>query len=88
MLKRGLSVFIMLILLVGCSNSRRREPSSYYTNLREVCREKSDENCCLVSVNAMESNYAKIAPKEGCPDGYRREMLKCMSSFAWCERKR
>jgi len=71
--------------LLGCTSHKSTEISSYYNNLRETCQQKIDKNCCLASVDEMEKRHAKVAPKEGCREGYRREMFKCRSSFSWCE---
>jgi hypothetical protein len=87
-IKLKLILLSLLILLIGCDNSdpiQTTKYANYYNNLREICKSKSSQNCCLASVNAMKRTNAKIAPTEGCDIGYRRELLICIDSFVWCE---
>ena len=82
------SITILLFINIGCSNSKPNttKNSTYYTDLREICQSKPDKNCCLASVDAMERDLAKLVPKTGCKEGYKRDMFKCISSFSWCRK--
>ena len=62
-------------------------PVAYYQGLKQECNLKEDKECCLASVEGMKSDgAAAIDPNTGiCNYGYKREMLLCVDSFAWCK---
>lgn len=53
----------------------------YYKNLRSQCEEVE---CCLSSVDTMESNNYKVAIEWKCDAWYSRDALKCSESYQWC----
>jgi len=57
----------------------------YYQRLAKECNAKSSYNCCVSSVNEMSKKRYNLEPKEGCPKGFQRNMLKCEDTFIWCE---
>ncbi|MCF6245276.1 MAG: hypothetical protein L3J43_09595 [Sulfurovum sp.] len=59
----------------------------YYLKLKKECHGSS---CCLASWKNIVSGKVK-ALKHGidtCPVGYHANMLKCIDSYAWCEKDR
>jgi hypothetical protein len=57
----------------------------YYRQLAQECQAKRTGGCCMSSVQNMLSGNYKLSPGSGCPDGYKRNMLKCIDSYQWCE---
>lgn len=60
------------------------EINEYYKDLANKCESKS---CCLESVNRMVAGNYKLSPEKGCPEGFQGNMLRCESSYKWCEPK-
>lgn len=60
-------------------------PNDYYKNLAQKCKTTGSYGCCLASINDMAAKGYELEPKDGCPKGYQRNMLKCVDSFKWCE---
>lgn len=59
-----------------------------YAELAQKCLWKEDGlSCCISSVAAMQNAEATLTPEKGCPDGTIVNSLKCISSYAWCEKK-
>lgn len=62
-----------------------------YQALGQQCLEAGSFNCCMASVRAMaqggyqQAGEFKSIDDEGCPSGFRRNILRCGDSFAWCE---
>lgn len=62
-----------------------------YQALGQQCLERGSFNCCMASVKTMakggyrQASEFKSLEDEGCPKGYRRNILRCIDSFAWCE---
>jgi hypothetical protein len=54
----------------------------YYNDLSSQC--EGDE-CCLASVNSMFKGGYKLATDGQCPEGYDISMLRCITSYKWCE---
>lgn len=79
-------VFLIIFSLGGCSTPNEvSQWTDYYKELAEQCMGKTSYSCCMSSVRSMEQGDYKIEPETGCPDGFQRNMLKCESSFKWCE---
>ena len=59
---------------------------SDYIRLFKACEGNS---CCEASVRDAKksSGYVLTNGETSCPDGYQFEMLKCMGSIRWCEKK-
>jgi hypothetical protein len=55
---------------------------TYYEILKEGC---DNEGCCLSSVKFMEEGNFTEAKDGSCPDGFKSNMLRCISSYKWCE---
>jgi hypothetical protein len=53
-----------------------------YKAMRRAC---AGDGCCLASVESMERNQGILANAEACPKGMSPNMLKCVSSYRWCE---
>ena len=59
-----------------------QETENYYDLLEKKC----DDSCCLSSSKRMRANNYKKADKNGkCPEGFYMDMLKCVTSYQWCE---
>lgn len=41
--------------------------------------------CCKASVDRMRASNAILKTAEKCPSGYIPNMLKCITSYQWCE---
>ncbi len=62
--------------------------NNYYDLLAEKCQkcQEYSVNDCLKSVEVMrKNNYHEPDSKGNCPDGYKKNTLKCPCCFAWCE---
>ncbi len=58
----------------------------YYDDLAQVCRDKQSVSCCMASVNRMKEDGLKLASEDGsCPEGFVRNMMRCIDSFRWCQ---
>jgi hypothetical protein len=44
-----------------------------------------DDECCLSSLRIIEENKHVLLDKDGCPEGYIENMLRCTTSLKWCE---
>ena len=86
---------IILLLLAFFPITASAQPvldDAYYNNLRKACKNNSwfnaVDSCCESSVDTMESlkaiQHDPILTVE-CPEGYTKNMLKCESSYQWCE---
>jgi len=64
---------------------------TYYQKLTKDCekfkKSKSitDYDCCLQTVEIMEKGNFKLAPKNGCLDGFQINSLWCSGAYSWCE---
>ncbi len=63
-----------------------------YEALKEACKEKQSVSCCLASVLAMqEGGYmldeGKTFETSTCPQGYKPNMMRCVDSYRWCQKK-
>jgi hypothetical protein len=56
-----------------------------YDLLDKKCEQEDSPNCCKSSVNTMRTHGYFLEPTVGCPSGYRRNMLRCLSTLHWCE---
>ncbi len=59
---------------------------NYYDNLREKCKLKDSYNCCLASADRMEELNIKAFGKGKCEEGFKKNTLKCVDSYSWCEK--
>lgn len=57
----------------------------YYRNLAKECESRASYSCCISSVNYMADGNYTLEPETGCPEGYQRNMLRCIDTFKWCE---
>jgi hypothetical protein len=55
---------------------------TYYELLKDGC---DNESCCLSAVKYMEDGGFTEAKDGNCPDGFNSNMLRCISSYKWCE---
>lgn len=55
----------------------------YYNNLKSQCEGSS---CCISSVESMEEAWYSEAEWWNCPSWYNLNMLKCETSYKWCEK--
>jgi len=83
---------LVAVLIIGSNNLLALKQENgisklpdYYKNLAKECKSRSSYNCCMSSVNNMANGNYKLEPETGCPDGYQRNMLKCIDTFVWCE---
>jgi len=69
--------------------------SNYYELLKNKCQKHKEENrkeCCLKSVAYMKREFYKLPEMkdnyktayEGCPEGWARTQLRCLSSYEFC----
>lgn len=88
--KTFLVILIIAVLAAGVAvNEEARQLSArerlsrgdYYDRLQAKC----DDGCCEASVNAMRQTRAKIQMTGGCGANETADMLKCESSYRWCE---
>src|SRR5262249_6214987 len=74
-------------------------PDSYYETLRRGCEHPrtgligflfgpEKDSCCLSSVGDMEHGGFRLAPPQGCPPDEKGDMLRCITTYKWCEEKR
>ncbi len=63
----------------------------YYVSLAQECRRsKTGAKCCLRSLERIKEGGYSLAPgktlvESVCPQGFKRNMLKCKASYRWCE---
>lgn len=57
----------------------------YYENLAKECEAKDSYDCCMSSLEQMESNDYQLEPDGGCSEGLTKNQLRCADSFIWCE---
>lgn len=79
--------FLIIIYgnFINPSIKRKMEISilpDYYKELAQKCGEGG---CCLASVKRMSAGNFKLMPKDGCPDVFKPNMLKCVDTLKWCE---
>ena len=84
-----LCLFGMLLGWIKYFDYREKESkiasfSEYYRGLARGCYEKESVNCCLSSVSNMQAKNTLLIPENGCPEGSRQEMMKCIGSYTWC----
>ncbi len=65
--------------------SELSEKNRYYWHLGLDCRRSADVSCCLTSVRRMQAQHLKLAEQGMCPEGYKRNMYRCLGSYQWCE---
>ena len=60
-----------------------QETENYYDVLEKKC---AGDGCCLDSLRIMKENNYKEADKNGgCPEEYRVNGFRCVTSLQWCE---
>lgn len=52
----------------------------------EPAESLTEDTCCMASVAAMEQKGAREAENNMCPDGFQKNILRCMTSKSWCEK--
>ncbi len=62
----------------------------YYQALQDECQTQQSVSCCEASVDRMEKggfqrDISGLTENYGCPPGYNANMLRCFSSYRWCE---
>ena len=59
-----------------------QETENYYDVLEKKC---AGDNCCLASLKTMrENNYKEADENRKCPEGFNRNMMRCITSYQWC----
>src|SRR4030042_451207 len=86
-IKFGLSIAIVVICLVATGVAvywwqLHKFADSYYNDLYIECR----DSCCKKSVETMAAGNYKQS-ENGCPDGFQKNMLLCITSYEWCQSK-
>lgn len=62
-----------------------QQSQNYYDILEKKCGDVYD-SCCLSSLDIMRQGGYKEADENGnCPDGFEKNMQKCITTFQWCE---
>jgi hypothetical protein len=78
-------VFVFGVLLCSGGSAWAAEAKLDYNRLEKECENKDSPNCCKAAVKTMRAHGYFLKPAEGCPSGYRMEMLRCHSTPQWCE---
>ncbi len=84
---------VVLVVLIGgyifyqSENADRTTTSAaYYQELTQECEQKDNKSCCMASVKRMEETGSyKVSVNGICDYGYKKEMMRCVDSFTWCE---
>jgi competence protein ComGC len=85
------TILVTLLLLLKDDSLKSNTPVdsnnsiNYYENLREQCNTTDYSDCCISSVEIMESEGYLLEEQEGCPEGYQTNMLRCLGTLSWCE---
>lgn len=72
-------------------NETAENQDNYYQELIQGCEEfkegdiTTDYDCCVQTVEIMRKNNYRLAPQNGCPEGFQGNSLWCMGAYAWCE---
>lgn len=61
------------------------EELNYYEQLAAQCESKDSIECCMASLNTMQTNEYDLAIEHLCPEGLRVNTLKCKGAYEWCE---
>jgi hypothetical protein len=83
-----LTIIVTLLLLLKDDSLKSNTPidsNNYYENLREQCNTTGYYDCCISSVEIMQSEGYLLQEEEGCPEGYQTNMLRCLGTLSWCE---
>ena len=84
-----IALILVILIWVGYLNINQKPDNSklydYYQTLAKECESKQSYGCCISSVNNMADGNYKLMPDNGCLEGYKPSMLKCIDSFKWCE---
>jgi len=61
-----------------------------YDALAQECKQKDSVSCCMASIRVMKENNYIPASKDAsenynCPEGFNKNMMKCIDTFRWCE---
>jgi len=93
-----LSIILIILSLSACSINIDKKnkihesewkiittSEDYYQKLRDKCKVNEGKDCCLSSVDEMEAKQAKIKPENGCWKWMKMNLLRCLSSYQWCE---
>lgn len=82
-------VFAVIIMISGgvllfLQVSDNRQKLNVDQEMLGLCRE--NDSCCLASLNAIGKDNFELADESGnCPEGFKKNMLRCESSLQWCE---
>lgn len=63
------------------SRNDRLLRGDFYDRLEARC----DDACCRASVDQMRLVGASLQSQSGCAAGETADMLRCYSSYRWCE---
>ena len=83
----GLLYFNDQAVLPGDTLRHTKEDPAYYRHLSRECLKKGSVSCCMTSLRRMMAHHSREVPPQGCPEGYVPNMLRCVDSYRWCERK-
>lgn len=64
-----------------------KDDQMYYRHLSRECLKRDSVSCCMTSLRRMMAHHAREASPEGCAEGFQPNMLRCIDSFRWCEKK-
>jgi hypothetical protein len=88
--KTFLVILVIAVLAAGVAvNEEARQMSArerlsrgdYYDQLLSRC----EDGCCEASVSRMRQTKAKIQETGGCGPSEKADMLKCATTYRWCE---
>ena len=77
--------FLIFIIAVISPLSCFALDESYFEKLAKRCEQSESSNCCLASIKEMKRGLFKEAIDDSCPQGFKRNLMRCISSLAWCE---
>jgi putative hemolysin len=79
------SLLVLIIVGLGALLINQLKLKSGPTKSGGLCADKG--GCCQHSLDLISKNGYQVMPENGCPQGYRRSMLKCSGSLVWCEKQ-
>lgn len=79
----GAAALLLGLIFVFNQDLPLNPNDDYYERLRTGCKQDA---CCLASLERMEQDQYFEAVNGACPEGRRKDSLRCAASLKWCER--
>lgn len=89
-MKKTIILICISLFINSCTNNTTSNNINYYENLKKDCENKNSSNCCISSVDAMESGKYELAKTDKhwndyCEQWFQKNLLRCIDSYTWCE---